>query len=256
MRAVLTYHSIDGSQSPISILPASFASHVRWLASSRVRVLPLETLVAEARAGDDTQGDAVAITFDDGFENFAVHAAPLLEEHGLPATVFVVSGQAGRTNAWGGQDHPGIPTLPLLSWDALGRLAERGVEVGAHTRRHASLDTLDTDALADEIDGSALEIESRVGRRPRTVAYPYGVAPIAAVEQVRKRFALGVTTELRALDDGDDAARIPRLDAFYLRHPEGLSGWGTARFRAYLRLRAAVRSAREQVRRGARFGAT
>jgi peptidoglycan/xylan/chitin deacetylase (PgdA/CDA1 family) len=254
MRAVFTYHSIDDSQSPISILPASFASHVRWLASGRVRVLPLETLLAEARAGDESLGDAVAITFDDAFENFADHAAPLLAEHGLPATVFVVSGQAGRTNAWGGQDQPGIPTLPLLNWDALGRLAEAGVELGAHTRNHPSLDALGAEAAAEEIDGSARDIESRVGRRPRAFAYPYGAAPTAAVEQVRKSFAFGVTTELRALDGGEDAARIPRLDAFYLRQPDGLNAWGTARFRAYLRLRAAVRTAREQVRRGARFG--
>jgi peptidoglycan/xylan/chitin deacetylase (PgdA/CDA1 family) len=255
MRAVLTYHSIDSSQSPISILPESFASHVRWLASGRVRVLALEALVAEARAGDDSRGDAVAITFDDGFENFAELAAPLLAGHGLPSTVFVVSDHVGRTNAWGGKEHPGVPTLPLMNWDQLGRVAEGGVELGAHTRSHPALDTLPAHALADEIVGSADDIVAQVGRRPTTFAYPYGFAPAAAVEQVKKSFAVGVSTELRVLDASDEPARIPRLDAFYLRQPNGLAGWGTARFRAYVRLRAAVRTAREQVRRGARFGA-
>ena len=255
MRAILTYHSIDGSQSPISIRPDAFAAHVRCLARGRVRVLPLVELVAEARAGGVEREDAVAITFDDGFQSFAEHAAPLLADHGLPATVFVVSGHAGGTSAWSGRDHPGIPTFPLMDWGTLGRLANAGIELGAHTRRHPSLDSLPATALAEEIGGSASEMESHLGRRPTAFAYPYGIAPAAAVEQVRASFALGVTTELRALYAADDPLRIPRLDAYYLREPDGLAGWGTTRFRAYLRLRAAVRIAREQVRRGTRFGA-
>ena len=255
MRAILTYHSIDGSQSPISIRPDAFAAHVRCLARGRVRVLPLVELVAEARAGGDEREDAVAITFDDGFQSFAEHAAPLLADHGLPATVFVVSGHAGGTSAWSGRDHPGIPTFPLMDWGTLGRLANAGIELGAHTRRHPSLDSLPATALAEEIGGSASEMESHLGRRPTAFAYPYGIAPASAVEQVRASFALGVTTELRALNAADDPLRIPRLDAYYLRQPDGLAGWGTTRFRAYLRLRAAVRIAREQVRRGTRFGA-
>ena len=38
MRAILTYHSIDESGSPISVDPDAFRRHVRWLASGRVRV--------------------------------------------------------------------------------------------------------------------------------------------------------------------------------------------------------------------------
>jgi len=110
MRAILTYHSIDSSGSPISVSPSAFRAHVRWLASGAVRVLPLDELVS---AGDDE--DAVAITFDDGFENFATEAAALLAQHGLPSTVFVVPEHVDGTNAWGGSDAPGIPTLPLMS---------------------------------------------------------------------------------------------------------------------------------------------
>lgn len=252
MRAVLTYHSIDHTESPISIAPEAFAGHVRWLASGRVRVLPLEALVAEAQASDDGAGDAVAVTFDDGFQNLAEHAVPLLIAHGLPATIFVVSGHVGRTNAWGGRDHPGIPTLPLMDWDALGRLAEAGIALGAHTRRHPALDTLTHDELVDEVEGAAGDIAARLGRQPAAFAYPYGIAPPRAAAQVARCFALGVTTELRMLRASDDRARIPRLDAWYLRRPDGLAGWGSARFHAWLRLRAAVRRARDRVRLGAR----
>lgn len=246
-RAILTYHSIDGSGSPISVAPDAFAAHVRWLASGRVRVVPLVNLAAEVRDGSASDGDAVALTFDDGFANFAEHAAPLLAEHALPATVFVVSEHAGRTNAWGGRDAAGIPTLPLMDWSALGRIAESGVDIGAHTRTHPHLDALGSNAIAEEIEGGASEITSRLGRRPTSFAYPYGAVSDSAAAVVRATFDAGVTTRMRTLSTGDDRALLPRLDAYYLRSPDGLAGWGTARFRAYLTMRAAVRAAREKV---------
>ena len=69
MKAILTYHSIDPSGSPISVSPDAFEAHVRWLSTGRVRVVPLEEL---GQLSADV--DAVAITFDDGFENFSTHA--------------------------------------------------------------------------------------------------------------------------------------------------------------------------------------
>jgi peptidoglycan/xylan/chitin deacetylase (PgdA/CDA1 family) len=72
MRAILTYHSIDDSGSPISVAPEEFRAHVRWLGSGAVRVVPLAKLVT--LPPDD---DAVALTFDDAFENFSTIAAPL-----------------------------------------------------------------------------------------------------------------------------------------------------------------------------------
>ena len=38
-RAVLTYHSLDESRSPISLAPAVFEKHVEWLTSGRVAML-------------------------------------------------------------------------------------------------------------------------------------------------------------------------------------------------------------------------
>ena len=40
MRAVLTYHSIDDSGSPISVRRDAFQRHVKWLASGQVAVAP------------------------------------------------------------------------------------------------------------------------------------------------------------------------------------------------------------------------
>ena len=84
MRAILTYHSIDSSGSPISISEESFRGHIRFFGSGRVRVVPLAELAA---LPDET--DAVTLTFDDGFLNFTSAVLPSLAHLGFPATVFV-----------------------------------------------------------------------------------------------------------------------------------------------------------------------
>lgn len=225
MRAVLTYHSIDDSGSPISVHPQTFARHMAWLASGRVRVTTVDEL---ARLPDDV--DAVALTFDDAFENFGTQAAPLLRAHGLPVTLFVVTDRAGGTNRWHGRVDDGIPVLPLLDWPALERLAASGVSLGAHTRTHPDLTALGPAALHDEIDGSADVLHSRTGTRPTAFAYPYGRLTPDVARCASARFTWACTTEFSPLHAGTDAAMLPRLDMYYFRRAGALEAWGTARF--------------------------
>jgi peptidoglycan/xylan/chitin deacetylase (PgdA/CDA1 family) len=236
MRAILTYHSIDRSGSPISISPDVFEQHVRWLASGRVRVVSIDELMMLSD-GDD----AVALTFDDGFENFATEAWPRLTAHGLTATLFVVSRHAGGFNDWGVDRRITLPRLPLLGWEALARLAEEGVQLGAHSRTHPDLTRLHHTAAVDEIEGSADDIRQRTGRVAQAFAYPFGrVTPgIAALAGGCFRWA--VTADLRWLGPTDAATGLPRLDAYYFRQPARLTAWGTWRFRTLVRGRAAGR---------------
>ena len=244
MKAILTYHSIDDSGSAVSVAPDAFRRHVRWLASGRVRVVT----VSELR-GLPPDADAVSLTFDDGVASFGDVAAPLLAEHGLPATVFVVSDRAGATSAWqdaaAARRGPRVPAFPLLDWPALRRLAGGGlVELGAHTRTHRDLTRLRGAMLADEIEGCAARITAETGRRPAALAYPYGEVNAAALAVVARSYEWACTTELRPLASGDRPHLLPRLDAYYLQAPGALEAWGTAAFRRRLWLRAGARRVR------------
>jgi len=250
VRAILTYHSIDDSGSPISIDPTSFARHVDWLASGRVRVVPLEEIHADV--ADATE--VVALTFDDAFRNFATEAAPHLLDRGLPVTVFVVTDHVGRTNAWGGRADPRLPELPLLDWDELGRLAERGVRIGSHTRTHPRLTSLTAEARDDELETSAETLERELGRRPRWIAYPYGDVSHTVREAAARRYDGGVTVVYRALSARDDRHRLPRLDAWYFRRPGAFDRWNRADFRGRIWARRQARSARALFERARRTG--
>jgi peptidoglycan/xylan/chitin deacetylase (PgdA/CDA1 family) len=239
MRAILTYHSIDDSGSPVSCAPEAFERHVRWLGSGRVQVTGVEDLLA-LPAG----ADAVAITFDDGLVNFQTVAAPRLLAHGLPSTVFVVTDRVGGTNAWRGRPERGIPHLPLLDWDTLAALQEQGVTVGSHGRTHADLTRLARDAIDNELAGSAEIIERRMAMRPRLFAYPYGRVDARTAAAVGGAFRYGCTTELRTLAAPVVPASLPRIDAYYLQRPGLLESWGTPDFERFVGRRRRLRGLR------------
>jgi peptidoglycan/xylan/chitin deacetylase (PgdA/CDA1 family) len=239
MRAILTWHSLDRSGSPISVTPDEFRRQLAWLTGAGVRVVSLEELLAMA---DDAA--AVALTFDDGFVNFATEAAPVLHQHGLPATLFIVTGHVGRDNRWRGVGDRGVPVLPLLGWEALGKLREAGVSLGAHTGTHRRLSRCGAPELQAELVLAADEMQRRLGERPQGFAYPYGDADSSVAEAVASAYGWACTTEFRPLSTLDSMNRLPRLDAWYFREPARLAGWGSVRFRSWLWTRRQARNVR------------
>ena len=244
MKAILTYHSVDETGSVISVSERTFRRHVRWLAAGHVSVVTLDALLT---LPDDA--DAVAITFDDGLESFGRIAAPLLLEHHLPATLFVVSDAVGTTNVWRGKRDAGIPVLPLLDWDSLGRLTSEGFSIGAHTCTHLDLASAAPAEAAREITSSKARLASELGVGVTTFAYPYGSVSSAARDAVSREFHYGVTTRLALLAPHDDPARLPRLDSYYLRATGTLEAWGSTRFRMRMGLLAGARSVRGSLSR-------
>lgn len=245
MRAILTYHSIDDSGSPISVSPGQFEAHVRFLADASVEVVPLEDLVHSP----ESEASRVALTFDDGFANLRDIAWPLLHDAGLPATLFVVTGHVGQSNAWGGVADSAVPTLPLLDWDSLGRLNEEGLELGAHTHSHPRLTDVGESALAEELERPLAELSERLDVHATSLAYPYGDVDGRVVEASRPLYRTACTTRLAALGASDDSIALPRLDMFYFRDPGRLEAFGSTAFKAYLGFRRALRTVREKVSR-------
>jgi peptidoglycan/xylan/chitin deacetylase (PgdA/CDA1 family) len=244
VRAILTYHSIDPSGSPISVSPAAFRRHIRHALSRGIRIVSIDDLLS----ADDRAADTVALTFDDGYVNVAREAIPCLAEQGLPATIFIPTAFVGKTSEWARRDRPATPELPLLDWDALGALAEQRIEIGSHTRTHRHLTELPPAELAGEIAGAAREIEERLGRAVSGLAYPYG-----SVSEDVRRAAAGVhrwacTTSFRELGT-DPAFELPRLDMWYFEQPGMFERWGTVGFRRWVRRRNTLRRTRAALNR-------
>jgi peptidoglycan/xylan/chitin deacetylase (PgdA/CDA1 family) len=62
----------------------------------------------------------------------------------------------------------------LMSWEQVREAAARGVAIGSHTHSHRVLATLDPATQREELRRSKTELEGRLGRPVRTLAYPVG----------------------------------------------------------------------------------
>jgi peptidoglycan/xylan/chitin deacetylase (PgdA/CDA1 family) len=140
-----------------------------------------------------------------------------------------------------------------MDWDTLGEIRRHGITIGSHTRTHPNLRHETGNRLDAEIAGAAEEIAARLGDRPRSFAYPYGEYDERSLAAARSVYALGCTTELRALRAREDALQLPRLDAYYFRRMGMIEQFGSQSFRGLLWLRRQGRAVRRVlVQAGAR----
>jgi len=99
--AILYYHRIGTEGIPYysKLAPETFEAQMRYL-RERYRVVSLEQLLRELEDPEAT-GQAVAVTFDDGYRDNFTAALPVLRQHGVKATFFVTTSFLdGRGASW------------------------------------------------------------------------------------------------------------------------------------------------------------
>jgi peptidoglycan/xylan/chitin deacetylase (PgdA/CDA1 family) len=133
----------------------------------------LATLDGPARV----RGRLFHLSIDDGFENIASDAHPILKAADIPYALMVCP-------AFVGTDGPGLEQfrgnaryarpLPLADWTTLARLAADGVEIGAHTLSHREVSQLSRADLEQEIVACRSRIETQLGTPCTSFAWPFG----------------------------------------------------------------------------------
>jgi peptidoglycan/xylan/chitin deacetylase (PgdA/CDA1 family) len=173
---VLCYHALsDTWPATLSITPAAFEGQLAYLARRGYQGV---TFAEAVRRGPDAP--VVAVTFDDAYTSVLDVGMSLLERHGWPATVFVPTNFPGSDGpmSWDGIDQwiggPHEGEMGCLGWDRLRELAERGWEIGSHTRSHPHLTQLGDVELREELERSREETADALGRDCPSIAYPYG----------------------------------------------------------------------------------
>ena len=241
---ILTYHSIADSDSPLCIAPKIFAEQMEWLAG-HAQVVPLAALAETLSKKRAPKERSVALTFDDGFADFAQHAAPVLKRLGLPATVFLPTGWCGRTNAWPGQP-AWVEPQPLMDWATISALAQQGIEFGGHSVSHPSLTDVPGTQMEQEVAECKRTIETHTGRPAQLFCYPYGKWNDSVRRAVKQHYAGACSTAAGLLDPASDVYSMPRVDAHYVRNPSWFRSMFTRRFATYIATRRVIRRLRRQ----------
>jgi len=207
---VLLYHRVTPGQPAeggMSVSPAAFDEHLSAL-RARFRPLHLAELV-QALTDRVLPRRSVVITFDDGYVDNLTEAKPLLERHGVPATVFVVSGYVGsgqrfwmdelwriclapprlpdrlelkvggETRTWRVPAGAGRRDLYRMLRDTLGSLGQQErdellTELGAWGGAGPpdAAETLDADQLRQLADGELIEIGAHTMTHPFLPSVP------------------------------------------------------------------------------------
>jgi peptidoglycan/xylan/chitin deacetylase (PgdA/CDA1 family) len=191
---VLGYHGVAESRlredlSLLQVSPTRFRTQLELLQLAGFRFVTLAELARRADGGVPEPGLA-AVTFDDGMRNNHEVALPIMNEYGIPATVYVTIGFIGGESPWIGAAGDGA----MMNEQELRDLAIAGWELGIHTMTHADLSTLDYDACHREIADSRDALARIAGVHAQTFAYPFGRYGPAALAAVRDAGLLAAVT--------------------------------------------------------------
>jgi peptidoglycan/xylan/chitin deacetylase (PgdA/CDA1 family) len=165
---ILLYHYIRGNPRVadregfrLSVTPANFAQQMALLRADGAHTVSLGDVMAALAGGPPLPPRSVVLTFDDGHDDFAFRAVPVLEANGFTATNFVVPGFLGRSS--------------YLSVAQLQSVAAAGMTIGAHTMHHVDLAVMAPAIADEEITRSRAMLQELTGQPVLDFAYPYGI---------------------------------------------------------------------------------
>jgi len=211
------YHRIGTAhnewESRYCIPPEQFAKHMHHLANRGMHASSLADFFAWLGEDKPLPEGSFLLTFDDGFLGVYEHAAPVLEELGWPATVFLVSRLIGRKDEWCQTRNPSGTSYPLLASEHIRAMRDTGFTFQSHTRLHPDLTTLSEDDLVAELAGSRQDLEDMLGEKVRYLAYPYGRFNEHVLSTTRAAgYEAAFSTQPGFNRRGVDLYRILRLD--------------------------------------------
>jgi peptidoglycan/xylan/chitin deacetylase (PgdA/CDA1 family) len=217
--SVLMYHQV-GDFAPMAAHRSTychyrrFAAQMAYLRRLGYQVLSLDQVVAGVAGQRPIPPRAVALTFDDGYENFYEYAFPVLQRYGFPAMVYLVAGLVGGKADWFAAD--GRATPPLMDTARIRQLRRAGIDFGSHGVSHVKLAQLDPARMRGEVTDSKARLEDLLGEEVGHFCYPYGSHNQEVVETARAAgYRSAVTCVRAAAVPGMDLLALPRKAISY-----------------------------------------
>jgi peptidoglycan/xylan/chitin deacetylase (PgdA/CDA1 family) len=164
----------------------------------------------------------ISLTFDDGLRSQLENAIPILDQYGFPATFFLIANHDTFHER---------PNWSKTDWHAsdikfLKNMIQRGHEIGAHTKTHISLEKVfDERKLKDEVEGSKLWIEDRLGLRISSFCYPFYTAPQTAKNAVLKAGYKQARSGARSTHISRGFSNWFAVDCHPISKNENVAGW-------------------------------
>jgi peptidoglycan/xylan/chitin deacetylase (PgdA/CDA1 family) len=204
---ILMYHYIsplppdaDAVRVGLTLDPTMFRQHIEYFEGAGYTTISLYEMDEALMNGTELPSNPVVLTFDDGYAEHYNYVFPLLREHRMTGTFFVIT-QFADNNAEN-----------YLTWAQVEDMEAAGMSMEAHTKNHVDLRNRNYDYLVFEIAGSIESIEAHTGTRSRMFAYPVGRYDANTLDVMASTNVLrAVTTQLGTWHTSDNRLEVARM---------------------------------------------
>jgi len=189
-----------------------FAAQLDFLAR-RYHFISLDEYLQARNGGRQLPDYSLLLTFDDGFRNFLTVAAPILSARHIPATVFLITGNADaiteevHDTKWKPRDDS-----RYLSWREARILKENyQIDFGSHTCSHSPLMSLSPAEVVRELRQSREDLATNLGIEYPALSYPKGERSQMLAAAAREQgYSCAVTTDRGANEMTHDLFTLGR----------------------------------------------
>jgi peptidoglycan/xylan/chitin deacetylase (PgdA/CDA1 family) len=169
---ILVHHLVSDRPHRMSISTEAFWRQVLFL-RRHYRFVSLSE-ASELLHSGRTEFPAVSLTFDDGYADNFISLRAVAEETGIPVSLFITTQPIELHKEFQHDVTKGQHGAFPMTWAQIRYWKERGAEFGSHTRNHIKCGVADRALLQEEIVGSKIDFERRLGEMPQFFAFPYG----------------------------------------------------------------------------------
>lgn len=191
MFSVIMYHHINSDDLPLSNSDTMMEAHLAYIAERYTTVFP----------GEEINKNSICLTFDDAYYDFYHYVFPLLKKYNLKALLAVPSAYILEDTDVTSEQRLSLKHheiyeednyktyAPFCTYTELREMIRSTyVVIASHSMHHVNLCDEGID-LEQEIFGSKVVLEERLGYRVESFVLPYGKYNDAAVALAREHYS-------------------------------------------------------------------
>jgi len=171
---ILGYHGIGSlgtSDDPLQLYvpPEGLSAQVRSLQRRGYEFVTMSEFADRASAAGRPPPGVAALTFDDGTVDHATVLPAVLEQLGVPGTVYVCPGLSGQPYPWASIE----ASVRFMTDEEMVELSAHPlIEIGAHTNEHRELHEADAKTALAEMTACKERLEAMLGVEIVSFCYP------------------------------------------------------------------------------------
>jgi len=201
---VLMYHHIQeydvakaSGYQGLTVTPENFKKQLTYLNDRGYNSITPAQLIAFFDSGTSLPKKPIMLTFDDGYDDFATYAAPLLSQFNIKASMYLPTGLL---------ENPGY-----LKWSTISSLNNGNIYFGNHTWSHKSMGAnLEVDKK--EVTTAETQLKDHGLNASKVFVYPYGTVGAGIVNYLRDSgYTLAFTTVNGRLQCKGARLTLPRI---------------------------------------------